>query len=208
MIQALRKTRYRSYVFLRDALAWRIPERQYAVVGWALIVGTLLLLAKLAYDPRDLFSTLIGLYLVLGLTAVCAIDARYGIIPNGLVIGLALGGLLQTYVSDQSELLDRAFDAILVYGVGIAFKAGYRWARGYEGFGLGDVKFVAAGALWIDIENVSVLLLIAVLSAFVSLSVLRADCHELEGRDSIPFGPHLAMGLWATWILAALPFNN
>jgi leader peptidase (prepilin peptidase)/N-methyltransferase len=72
---------------------------------------------------------------------------------------------------------------------------------------LGDVKFVTAGVLWIGIEAVPALLTVAVLSAFISLVILRAEGHSLSGKQAISFGPHLAVALWLTWIAGPLQFT-
>ena len=81
------------------------------------------------------------------------------------------------------------------------FRAAYRWLRGINGLGFGDVKFVAAGVLWIGIEGIPGLLLIAVASALISLLILKSEGHDLHGQQAIPFGPHLAVGLWWIWFL-------
>ena len=64
---------------------------------------------------------------------------------------------------------------------------------------------MTAATLWIGIEGVPVLLLMAVLSAAISLLILRAEGHALHGQQAISFGPHLAVGLWLTWV--AGPFG-
>jgi leader peptidase (prepilin peptidase) / N-methyltransferase len=81
------------------------------------------------------------------------------------------------------------------------FRASYRRIRGFDGLGFGDVKLVAAAALWIGIQGMPVLLLVAVLSA---LLILRAQGHDLHGQQAISFGPHLAPGLWLTWVFGSL----
>jgi leader peptidase (prepilin peptidase)/N-methyltransferase len=79
--------------------------------------------------------------------------------------------------------------------------------RGFDGLGFGDVKFVAAGVLWIGIDGVPWLLVVAVLSALASLVILRAEGHDLDGKQAISFGPHLAIGLWLTWVAGPLQFG-
>ena len=141
------------------------------------------------------------------LAAICAIDARYGIIPDSLVAALAVGGLLQTYLGGQAELLERGLEGIAVLGAAALFRASYRWIRGFDGLGFGDVKFVTAAALWIGIQGLPILLLMAVLSAVVSLLIMRAEGHDLHGQQAISFGPHLAVGLWLTWVAGPLQFG-
>jgi len=202
MIRALRRTGGRTALFL--ATAWRAPDRQHALVVWCLIAGAVWLMASLAGDPVWPGLTVAGLYLLAVLAAVCAIDARYGIIPNSLVAGLAIGGLLQAFLPGQGEFLQRGFEAVMFFAAASLFRAAYRWLRGHDGLGFGDVKFATAGVLWIGIEGVPELLLVAVFSALASLVILRAEGCELKGNQAISFGPHLAIGLWLTWIFGPL----
>ncbi|WOH53710.1 A24 family peptidase [Bradyrhizobium sp. sBnM-33] len=207
MILALRKTTGRTGRFLGRALAWRAPDRQHAVVAWGLVAGAAWLAVGLPGDPAWPEAALAGFYLVTILAAICAIDARYGIIPDSLVAALAAGGLLQTYLAGQAGLLERGFEVVAVFAAAALFRASYRWIRGFDGLGFGDVKFVAAAALWIGIAGVPVLLLMAVLSALLSLLIMRAEGYKLDGQQAISFGPHLAVALWLTWIAGPLPFG-
>jgi leader peptidase (prepilin peptidase)/N-methyltransferase len=68
---------------------------------------------------------------------------------------------------------------------------------------LGDVKFVGAAALWVGLPMLPLMLIVAVFSAFGTILLLRRQGGELEGGDAIPFGPHLALGLWLTFLLGA-----
>jgi leader peptidase (prepilin peptidase)/N-methyltransferase len=205
MIRALHKTSGRTSRFLGHALAWRAPDRQHAVVAWCLIAGAVWLVASLAGAPVWPELALTGLYLMAVLAAVCAIDARYGIIPDSLVVGLAVGGLFQTFLlPGQTEPLQRGFEAMLVLAAASLFRAAYRWVRGHNGLGYGDVKFTAAAVLWVGVEGVPGLLLIAVLSALVSVVILKVEGYDLNGKQAISFGPHLAVGLWVTWIVGPL----
>ena len=206
MILALRKTSERTARFLRRALACRVPDRQHAAVAWGLVAGAAWLAVGLPGDPDWAEMALAGTYLLGILAAICAIDARYGIIPDRLTAGLAAGGLLQTYLGGQAGPLERGFEAVAVMAAAALFRASYRWIRGFDGLGFGDVKLVAAAALWIGIQGIPVLLLLAVLSALLSLLILRAEGHDLHGQQPISFGPHLAVGLWLTWIWGPLQF--
>jgi leader peptidase (prepilin peptidase)/N-methyltransferase len=208
MIRALRKTGDRTGRFLGHALAWRAPDRQYGIVAWALVVGAVWLAASLAGDPEWAGPALAALYLMGLLAAVCAIDARYGIIPDSLIVALAVGGVLQTNLIGSAGLLQRGIEAVVAFGAAYLFRAAYRWVRGFDGLGFGDVKFVAAGVLWIGIDGLPWLLLVAVLSALTSLVILRAEGHELDGKQAISFGPHLAIGLWLTWVAGPPQFGS
>jgi leader peptidase (prepilin peptidase) / N-methyltransferase len=205
MMRALRKTFDRTSRFFRNALAWRPPERQYAVVGWGLIAGAVWFAIGLAGDPGWAPPAIAGCYLVVLLASVCAIDGRFGIIPDSMVLALAAGGVLQAYLSDPADFWWRGFEAVLVFAVASLFRASYRWLRGHDGLGFGDVKLLAAGTLWIGAEVVPGLLLIAVASALISLLIVRSEGHDLDGKQAISFGPHLAVGLWWIWVLSQQP---
>jgi leader peptidase (prepilin peptidase)/N-methyltransferase len=204
MIVALRKTSGRTGRFLGRALAWRASDRAHAVVAWGLVAGAVWLAAGLPDDPVWPEAALAGLYLVALLAAICAIDARYGIIPDGLVAALGAGGLLQTLLAGQAGLVERGLEALTVLAAGTLLRASYRRVRGFDGLGFGDVKFVTAAALWVGLQGMPTLLLVAVFSAAVSLVILRAEGHELDGRQAISFGPHLAVGLWLAWVAGPL----
>ena len=205
MMRALRKTGDRTGRFFGEALAWRAAGRSYAGVAWGLIAGAVWFAIGLAGDPGWALPAIAGGYLVILLAAVCAIDGRYGIIPDSLVLALAAGGALQLLLWGPVDFWWRGFEAALVFAAAWLFRAGYRWLRGYDGLGFGDVKFVAAGTLWVGAEGIPGLLLIAVLSALVSLLILRTQGHDLHGKQAISFGPHLAVGLWWMWVLGSQP---
>jgi len=199
----LQKTRVRTTQFMSAALAWRLPDRHYAPVAWCLIAGAISFVANLSGDPVWPAKALAGLYLLALLAAVCAIDGRYGIIPNSLVLALAIGGVIQTLIPERSDLLWRAFEAGSFFLVACLFRSTYQYLRGVQGLGFGDVKFATAGVFWIGIESVPGMLLIAVASALASLVILRVDGQSISGKHVIAFGPHLAIGLWFSWILGS-----
>jgi leader peptidase (prepilin peptidase)/N-methyltransferase len=200
----LQKTRVRTTRFMSGALAWRSPDRHYAPVAWCLIAGTTSLAADFPSDPVWPAMALAGLYLLAVLAAVCAIDARYGIIPDSLVLALAIGAIIQVLMPERSELLWRVVEAMSFFLVACLFRSAYRYARGMDGLGFGDVKFATAAVLWVGIEAVPGMLLMAVASALASLLILKASGQSVAGKQAIPFGPHLAIGLWLSWILGPL----
>ncbi|AUC99063.1 hypothetical protein CWS35_36075 [Bradyrhizobium sp. SK17] len=204
MIQALRKTAGRTGRFLEAALTWKAGDREYALVAWGLVAGSIWIAVGLWSAGGPVAAILVAsLYLVSLLAAICAIDARYGIIPDSMVVALLAGGVVQTIAIEPLELLwQRGAGAALVLLTVYVLQAGYRRLRGHDGLGLGDVKFLGASVFWVGIESVPQLLVVAVLSAFTSLIILKLEGHELHGKQAISFGPHLAIGLWWTWVTA------
>jgi leader peptidase (prepilin peptidase) / N-methyltransferase len=130
------------------------------------------------------------------------IDLRLGIIPNWLNIAIAAAGLARVAQLESSTA------ALVAGGEGIVAGAVMwllRWLffslRKYEGLGLGDVKLLAASAIWIGIAGIPVQLLVASLSALVAATILRLGGHGMNRKTSLPFGPFLVLGLiTALWI--------
>jgi leader peptidase (prepilin peptidase) / N-methyltransferase len=205
MIASLRKTGHRTGHFFGDALTGRAPGRPYLLVAWGMIAGALWFAIGLLGDPAWPLPAMGGCYLGILLASICAIDARYGIIPDSLVLALAAGGALQASLWGFGDFWWRGAEAALVFAAAALFRALYRRVRGHDGLGFGDVKFLAAGTPWIGADGIPVLLLIAVASALISLLILRVQGHELHGKHAISFGPHLAIGLWLVWVLGPQP---
>lgn len=208
MIRALLKTGGRTRQFLGASLTGCSLDRQYFIVAWGLVAGAVWLAGNQHESPDSLGLLAAGLYLIAILAAVCAIDARYGIIPNSLVAMLGGGGVVQTVLLAEADLLQRCMEAVVVLAAGYLFRGLYRALRGHEGLGQGDLKFAAAGALWIGLEGIPGLLLAAVFSALASLLILRAQGYDLHGKLAISFGPHLALGLWLIWVFGPLQFGS
>jgi leader peptidase (prepilin peptidase) / N-methyltransferase len=207
MIGPLLKMAGRTGRFLGASLTARSQDRQYVIVAWGLAGGVIWLVGGLPGNPDAGRLLTAGLYLTSLLAAICAIDARYGIIPNGLVAALAGGGVIQTLLLGQADLAQRGIEAALVLVGGYLFRGLYSALRGQEGLGQGDLKFAAAGAFWIGLEGIPGLLCAAVLSALASLLILKAQGYDLHGKLAISFGPHLAMGLWLVWVFGPLQFG-
>jgi leader peptidase (prepilin peptidase)/N-methyltransferase len=207
MIRALRKTTGRTGRFLGASLIGRSPDRQYVIVAWGLVAGAIWLAGGLHGSAESAWVLALGLYLIVILAAVSAIDAWYGVIPDSLVAALAGGGVIQTLLLTEAGLLQRGIEAALVLIGGYLFRGLYSALRGQEGLGQGDLKFAAAGTFWIGLEGVPELLLVAVISALASLLILRAQGHDLHGKLAISFGPHLVLGLWLIWVLGLPQFS-
>jgi leader peptidase (prepilin peptidase)/N-methyltransferase len=202
--RALGKTAGRAADFLVAALVLRDQGRPYAPLAYALFAAAVWLLVGVMGEPDRLAIMMAAAVLFGLLVAICAIDARFGIIPDSLVIALALVGGVHVVATGIADPLLRAAEAAIVLVAAWLFRAGYYRARGHHGLGLGDVKLLAAGVLWTGVASVPAVILIAVASALVCLAVVRAQGHRLSGQNAIAFGPHLALGMWLGWIAGVL----
>jgi leader peptidase (prepilin peptidase)/N-methyltransferase len=122
------------------------------------------------------------------LVALAAIDLEHRVLPNRIVVplavfGLAAGALLAT--PQLPELLiagAAAFTALLLIALVQP-----------RGMGMGDVKLAGAAGLFLGLSIVPALLL-----AFLAGSVVGLGLMAIEGasarKRAIPFGPFLALG--------------
>ncbi|ROW57285.1 prepilin peptidase, partial [Cronobacter malonaticus] len=70
----------------------------------------------------------------------------------------------------------------------------YRWLRGYEGLGYGDMKFVGALGAWHGWQLLGVLLTIAsLLGLAAALIVYYIKSKPPVRKTPLPFGPFLAI---------------
>lgn len=125
-------------------------------------------------------------------------DLRAFRIPDHATLPLALAGVLWTWLNTEPLALHigAAIVVALVFlGLGLA----YRQIRQIEGLGLGDVKLVAAGALWIGTGIAHAVALGAGLALLVTAVKLRTARHG--AGDPIPFGLYLAIGIGAVFLL-------
>jgi leader peptidase (prepilin peptidase)/N-methyltransferase len=216
------KTFDRTRSFVLDGLKWRGTGRPYAVVVWGLLAGLVWIVLDLSFGSSVTTGpVLLKLALLAILTVLAAIDARFGIIPDRLSVMLLIAGalnlllenpaasgtanpiVLATPMSELDAMCWRAMEALMAVLGAVLLRMGYRFVRSRDGFGLGDVKFIGAAVVWVGLPMVPLMLIVAVGSALATIMLLRRQVGELNGSDAIPFGPHLALGLWLTVLLGA-----
>ena len=73
--------------------------------------------------------------------------------------------------------------------------------RGHHGLGLGDVKLLAASAVWIGVAGIPVQLLVGSITALIAAVALHVAGRTMTRQTALPFGPFLALGLLATLAL-------
>jgi leader peptidase (prepilin peptidase) / N-methyltransferase len=206
MIAELHKTATRTGRYLTRSLVCRDPYRDQVLVVWLLVVGLCSIVLSGSTDQRWATHLVLSVGLAALLAAICAFDARFGIIPDKLVGAMAVCGIAAAWLLDPSEIMSRLAEVVIAAIAIAAFRSFYRWVRGYDGLGLGDLKFLAAATFWIGLRSLPVLLLIAVISALASAFLLSSARYEVDGRHAIPFGPHLAVGLWLAWVFDPMSF--
>ncbi|WAJ27828.1 prepilin peptidase [Antarcticirhabdus aurantiaca] len=162
--------------------------------------------ASLGPDGPATPPLLLALFLCLLLWAALS-DAQRGIIPNACNAAIAALGLLAAVLPGGVPLLaSRLLDAGLVGGLLLALRALHRRRRGTVGLGLGDVKLLAAGTLWLGLSGLFLALLLACVAALLQVAVLRVAGRPVGRATRLRFGPHLALGLAVVLVLDAAYF--
>jgi leader peptidase (prepilin peptidase)/N-methyltransferase len=140
--------------------------------------------------------------------AIAVIDGRRLIIPDPLTAGAFALGLVNAVLTDSYAPLAAAGLALLRAAVlalaFLALRAGYRWLRGREGLGLGDVKLAGVAGVWLDWLMLPVAIEIAALAA-IAAYLVRAWWRRrpLRAAGLLPFGLFLAPAIWLSWALQA-----
>lgn len=137
--------------------------------------------------------------LVVLLLTITILDVRRQIIPDVLNAALGLAGLATSTLVDGREFLGTAAGAALCLAVGMALAWCYRHFRGRAGIGGGDIKFLAAGAMWVGALSVPWVLLLGSLSALGTVLNAQLSGNQVTATTRLAFGPHLSLGLLAVW---------
>ena len=179
------------------------PFRQ-AILSLALLA---IAAASLVVAPGP--DGLLGAFLGALMLAVAASDARRYIIPNELTgaaaaLALCRAGLLGPDAGWVGLLwaTGRALAAALPF---LALLAGYRWWRGRDGLGLGDVKLAAVAGAWLGLVTVFAVVELATLAALAAYFIDGAiRKRPLKTTAFLPFGLFLAPAIWLGWLAEAL----
>lgn len=169
-----------------------VPRHERA--GWRVPLLLALTLATLGWRYGPTPAT-VSLSLVAGtLVLLACIDARTGLLPDALTLPLMWAGVLVAWLGQGPTLHDSVAGLMLAYAVPASLRLLWRWRRGVEALGLGDVKLLAALGAWLGPARVfDVLLLACVLGTVYAL----ARRHRLDPPGTVAFGPFL--------VLAGLP---
>jgi leader peptidase (prepilin peptidase) / N-methyltransferase len=175
--------------------------------------GTRLLLVLLAVAAVIVSLTsapdaigILGAGLALLMMAIALIDWHRFIIPNELTgAGLGLAMVHAVVREPEAMLTSLTFAAIRCVSFALALLAiryAYKWVRGREGIGLGDVKLAGVAGAWLDWAIMPIALEIAACTALL-VYLLRqfAAGQPVRATNRLPFGLFFAPAIWLCWVL-------
>jgi leader peptidase (prepilin peptidase)/N-methyltransferase len=153
-----------------------------------LSVGLLYLGTVLALGTDDAGQLAMGLVLCTVLVAVSLTDFELRIIPNALVLGGGIAGLVLLAVADPTAVPAHLLAAALSGGVLFVIALAYP-----RGMGMGDVKLVAMMGLYLGRAVAPALVVAFAAGAVVGLVMIARQGADAR-KNAIPFGPFLALG--------------
>jgi prepilin signal peptidase PulO-like enzyme (type II secretory pathway) len=139
--------------------------------------------------------------LVVLLAALAHADLNRLILPDRLNALLAATGLAHSLVFDVPPPLDAGMGALFGAALFAAVGFGFRRLRGYDGLGLGDVKFAGAAGFWIGWQGIPVMVLSASLLALAFVIAVGLGPSGFDLRAPLPFGPFLCAGTLVAWLI-------
>jgi leader peptidase (prepilin peptidase)/N-methyltransferase len=148
--------------------------------------------------PDALAGALFGWILL----ALALLDWRHLWLPERLTIGLAIAGLAIGWLGIGAPLPDRLIGGIVGFVAFEAVRLGYRWLRGREGMGGGDVRLFGAIGLWLGWRSLPIVLLVASLAGLAWALVLVVRRMGPVGK--LPFGAFLSLAAWLVWLVGQI----
>ncbi|MDG2321823.1 MAG: A24 family peptidase [Rhodospirillaceae bacterium] len=139
-----------------------------------------------------------------GLGTLAWIDFKTGYLPDILQIALTIAAVLILALGSPVGI--GWIDATLGALINTAVFWGLRWivtrAKGREAMGLGDVKLVAVGGLWLGPWALPYIMALSGLLTLAAVGFASLIKQKALWRGEMPLGPGLAIGILAAYLAA------
>jgi leader peptidase (prepilin peptidase)/N-methyltransferase len=129
--------------------------------------------------------------------ALALIDLEHQILPDVMTYPAIVFGLVFSWFGGFTSFADSVAGAVVGAALPTAVILLYRWLRGIDGMGWGDVKYLAAIGAVVGLQGcLMVLVVAAVLGALVGGFLILIG--RGSGKTALPFGTFLAVAviLW------------
>lgn len=169
---------------------------RYPLVETISLVWTLLIVCRFGVGIETF------IYLIFGgmLLVISFIDFELFIVPDCISLpGIALGIMASALLADRA-VVDALIGAVAGGGVFVVIIYVYKWIRGIDGMGLGDVKLLAMIGAFLGWQALPLVILASSVFALFGaiFYVLKSPDHGSIGQLPIPFGPFLSLGAMFT----------
>nr|WP_246327184.1 A24 family peptidase [Burkholderia guangdongensis] len=140
------------------------------------------------------------------LLAMSAIDIRTGYLPDSMTLPLLWAGLAfnlgGTFASLRAAVIGAMAGYLFLWSIYWLF----RWLRGIEGIGFGDLKLLAAIGAWLGWAALPQVVLFAAVTGAI-VGIVATWRGRMRFEEPLPFGPFLAAGAAAT-LFFGTPFYS
>lgn len=129
------------------------------------------------------------------LLIIAVIDARRFEIPDRLsftVIGLAA---IQLYFIERDLSMDRLMGGVTAFLLFELTRRIMAFRLKRDALGMGDVKLMMGGGLWVGLSYLPFSILLACLTGLLHFLYLAVFYKTSLREQKIPFGPYLVLGL-------------
>jgi len=139
--------------------------------------------------------------LMLGLPLIwlSVVDIDRFEIPDLASAWILLGGIWWQFSCGWGVVLDVLIVFLLMFLFSILAK---KW-MGKTALGFGDVKLLGASAAWVGALGISSVVLLASVAGII-FTVMMWGIRRRRFDAPIPFGPFIAMGVWAVWLFGPI----
>ena len=149
----------------------------------------------------DVASVVIYAMFLWVLIALAGSDLMWFRLPDVLTAALAVIVFTLAVLPDGIGFLLAVLGAVFGAGSFAILRIGYRYLRGTDGLGLGDVKLMVGLGAFAGPLNLPVLVLIAATSALAIALVQRVqDRDALRATRPLPFGAALCVAAAVLWV--------
>lgn len=180
-----------------------MPRTSHTATALSLLYAVIYALAA-TFHGWELRHALASLTLAPVLIALTTIDIATFRLPDPLTLLLLVLGVAVTAFNGSEAVLWNLIAAAIGFLSLVAVAALYWRIRGRAGLGLGDAKLYGAAGMWVGLEGLASVLLLACLSALVAIATALLNERRITTTTPFPFGPFLCLGLWATWSFGPL----
>ncbi|MSO97510.1 MAG: prepilin peptidase [Rhodospirillaceae bacterium] len=152
----------------------------------------------------DLWTWVCGAVLTAALVALSIVDFRTGYLPDVIVAPLGLVGLAVAIIGSPIKV--SWVMALIGAGINTALFYGLRWAvsrwKGREAMGLGDVKLIGVGGLWLGPWGLPYIMAAAGIVTLFGALIAGIVTGKPVWQGEMPLGPGLALGILGVFIAA------
>jgi leader peptidase (prepilin peptidase)/N-methyltransferase len=167
-------------------------------VAWAALIS----LSFLLIDQINNINLLImSLLLFTLLNIIALIDIEYFIIADIPLYCLIIITVIYLFYVNNDVLLEHFVAGVIGFIFIKIISIFYCHVRKIEAIGSGDAKLFAFAGLCLGVDGLAGTLFYSIISAIITSIIALRSGNLKTINDPIPFGPHLALGIWLVWVL-------